>query len=181
MGDLSSSHDDSLASHNDSKNDSQPEVSIKTEKETDPKYAWMDRSRTSEEFELSLEINDKEFLETVKSEYRSSSPSWANQKFKFPVKKEKKESEKVSDERLPEVDEEKGFERSVSVRKRMEDEIKKEQEEKMEKLDIKQEIATKIKQEDSIAKESTESLKIRSDSLSRKERQYRSSKDDLNL
>merc|ERR1711970_550722 len=104
-----------------------------TETEADPKYAWMDRPRTSEEFELSLEINDKDFLETVKSEYRSSSPSWANQKFKFPVKKEKKESEKVSDERLPEVDEEKGFERSVSVRKRMEDEIKKEQEEKMEK------------------------------------------------
>merc|ERR1711915_997458 len=60
-------------------------------KALDPKYSWKDRSRTSEEFELSLEINDKDFLETVKTEYRSSSPSWANQKFKFPVKKEKPE------------------------------------------------------------------------------------------
>merc|ERR1712096_2069 len=99
----------------------------------DPKYSWKDRSRTSEEFELSLEINDKEFLDTVKDEYRSPSPSWANQKFKFPLKKDK--TEKKLDEKLSTIiDEKTKEERSVSVRKRMEDEIKKEQEDI--KLDI---------------------------------------------
>merc|ERR1712130_1057415 len=181
--DLSSSHDDSLPSHNDSKNESQPEVSIKTEKETDPKYAWMDRSRTSEEFELSLEINDKEFLETVKKEYRSSSPSWANQKFKFPVKKEK--SEKKIEERVEErieVEGEKNMERSVSVRKRMQDEIKKEKDEKSDKLDIKEEKseAKKAEEPNINTQDSLELLKLKGESLRRKDRQYRSSKDDLN-
>lgn len=181
--DLSSSHDDSLASHNDSKIESQPEASIKTEKETDPKYAWMDRSRTSEEFELSLEINDKEFLETVKKEYRSSSPSWANQKFKFPVKKEK--SEKKTEERVEErieVDGDKNMERSVSVRKRMQDEIKKEKDEKSDKLDIKEEKSEAKKAEEPHINthDSLELLKLKGESLRRKDRQYRSSKDDLN-
>merc|ERR1711915_549125 len=87
--DFNSSHDDSNTSQTDTKVTLKPDqdASEKPENkvgESDPKYAWRDHSRTSEEFELSLEINDKDFLETVKSEYRSSSPSWANQKFKFP-------------------------------------------------------------------------------------------------
>merc|ERR1719186_2027249 len=132
--DFSSSQDDSFTSHNDQQIEAQ-EDKVKGEVENDPKYAWKDRSRTSEEFELSLEINDKDFLETVKSEYRSSSPSWANKKFKFPVKKER--TEKKVEETLPEIEDDKGQERSVSVRKRMQDEIKKEQEER---VDVKDEI-----------------------------------------
>merc|ERR1712083_1047502 len=34
--------------------------------EAEKKFAWKDRSRTSEEFELSLEINDDDFVQTVK-------------------------------------------------------------------------------------------------------------------
>jgi len=181
--DLSSSQDDSMTSQNDSKPESQLDKSIKTESEADPKYAWMDRSRTSEEFELSLEINDKDFLETVKKEYRSSSPSWANQKFKFPVKKEK--SEKKIDERVEEkidVEDDKNIERSVSVRKRMQDEIKKEKDEKAEKVDIKEEKveAKKVEEPNTNTQDSLELLKMKGESLRRKERQYRSSKDDLN-
>merc|ERR1719233_1055706 len=181
--DLNSSRDDSMTSHNDSKPESQLEKSIKNETEADPKYAWMDRSRTSEEFELSLEINDKDFLETVKKEYRSSSPSWANQKFKFPVKKEKTEKrmeEKV--EESLEVDDEKNVERSVSVRKRMQDEIKKEKDEKNEKVEIKEEklITKKVDEPSTNTQDSLELLKMKGESLRRKDRQYRSSKDDLN-
>merc|ERR1712233_147314 len=137
-------------------------------------------SRTSEEFELSLEINDKEFLETVKKEYRSSSPSWANQKFKFPVKKEK--SEKKIEERVEErieVDGDKNMERSVSVRKRMQDEIKKEKDEKSDKLDIKEE-KSEAEEPNINTHDSLELLKLKGESLRRKDRQYRSSKDDLN-
>jgi len=145
----------------------------------DPKYSWKDRSRTSEEFELSLEINDKDFLETVKSEYRSSSPSWANKKFKFPIKKEK--PDKKVDESVLEVDDEKGVERSVSVRKRMQDEIKKEQDIKVEKLESKEDKLaeeTNIKEDDNT--QTMDQLKIKGESLRRKDRQYRSSKDELN-
>ena len=48
-----------------------------------------------------MDINDAEFVDTVKAEYRSSSPSWAadSKKFKFPGG---------------------GEEKAVSVRKRME-------------------------------------------------------------
>merc|ERR1712032_567397 len=71
------------------------------------KRKWNDLGRRSEEFELHLDINDAEFVDTVKAEYRSSSPSWAdNKKFKYPGGA--------------------GEEKAVSVRKRMEDEIKKE-------------------------------------------------------
>merc|ERR1711962_1440084 len=71
------------------------------------KHKWNDLGRRSDEFELHLDINDAEFVDTVKAEYRSSSPSWAadSKKFKFPGG---------------------GEEKAVSVRKRMEDEIKKE-------------------------------------------------------
>jgi len=176
--DCISSLDDSMTSHNDSKTESQLDTSIKTEKE-DPKYAWKDRSRTSEEFELSLEINDKDFLETVKSEYRSSSPSWANQKFKFPVKKEK--TEKKVEDGFQEVEDDKGLERSVSVRKRMQDEIKKEKDEKIDKVDIKEEkLQDEKKMDEPNTQDSMEMLKLKGESLRRKERQYRSSKDDLN-
>merc|ERR1712029_1292965 len=81
---------------------------------------WKDRSNTSGEFELSLDINDQDFLDTVKNEYRSSSPSWANTKFTFPMKEEK--IGKKSLENIPCLPEEISAERSVSVRKRMEDE-----------------------------------------------------------
>lgn len=176
--DFSSSQDDSMASHNESKTESQVDLIEKGETETDPKYAWKDRSRTSEEFELSLEINDKDFLETVKSEYRSSSPSWANKKFKFPVKKEK--SEKRAEDSVSAVEGERGVERSVSVRKRMQDEIKKEKDDKVEKLDIKEEKLEESKIDETNTHDSMEALKIKGESLRRKERQYRSSKDDLN-
>merc|ERR1712029_1200630 len=90
----------------------------------EPKYSWKDRSNTSGEFELSLDINDQDFLDTVKNEYRSSSPSWANTKFTFPMKEEK--IGKKSLENIPCLPEEISAERSVSVRKRMEDEMRKE-------------------------------------------------------
>jgi len=177
----SSSHDDSVTSHNESKSDCNLEPNEEIEKVQcdDPKYSWKDRSRTSEEFELSLEINDKDFLETVKSEYRSSSPSWANKKFKFPIKKEK--PDKKVDESVLEVDDEKGVERSVSVRKRMQDEIKKEQDIKVEKLESKEDKLaeeTNIKEDDNT--QTMDQLKIKGESLRRKDRQYRSSKDELN-
>merc|ERR1712029_1108727 len=82
-------------------------------------------SNTSGEFELSLEINDKDFVDTVRNEYRSSSPSWANTKFKFPLKEEKEKKTNVED--LP-PSEQISEERAVSVRKRMQDEIKKDAE-----------------------------------------------------
>jgi len=178
---FSSSQDDSLTSHNESKSDCHLEANEESEKVegNDPKYSWKDRSRTSEEFELSLEINDKDFLETVKSEYRSSSPSWANKKFKFPIKKEK--PDKKVDEALLEFDEEKTVERSVSVRKRMQDEIKKEQDIKVEKLESKEEkldVETSSKEDDNT--QTMDQLKIKGESLRRKDRQYRSSKDELN-
>merc|ERR1712096_375081 len=175
--DFSSSQDDSFTSHNDQQIEAQ-EDKVKGEVENDPKYAWKDRSRTSEEFELSLEINDKDFLETVRSEYRSSSPSWANKKFKFPVKKER--TEKKVEETLPEIEDDKGQERSVSVRKRMQDEIKKEQEER---VDVKEEkfFVDKLKKvEECSTQDSIEALKIKGERLRRKDRQYRSSKDELN-
>jgi len=72
------------------------------------KHKWNDLGRRSDEFELHLDINDAEFVDTVKAEYRSSSPSWADsKKFKYPGGGEEKE-------------------KTVSVRRRMEDEIKKE-------------------------------------------------------
>ena len=93
----------------------------------DPKFSWKDRSNTSGEFELTLEINEPEFLDTVKNEYRSSSPSWSNTKFKFPIKEAK--SYICKTESLPTLPkEDSNPERSVSVRKRMEDQIKKETE-----------------------------------------------------
>ena len=92
----------------------------------DPKYSWKDRSNTSGEFELTLEINDPEFLDTVKNEYRSSSPSWSNTKFKFPIKEAKTSIKAESLPNLPKEDS--NPERSFSVRKRMEDQIKKETE-----------------------------------------------------
>ena len=68
------------------------------------KHKWNDLGRRSDEFELHLDINDAEFVDTVKAEYRSSSPSWADcKKFKYPGG---------------------GEEKAMSVRKRMEDEIK---------------------------------------------------------
>merc|ERR1712192_381260 len=50
------------------------------------KHKWNDLGRRSDEFELHLDINDAEFVDTVKAEYRSSSPSWASdsKKFKYP-------------------------------------------------------------------------------------------------
>merc|ERR1719232_1167204 len=75
--------DDSVVSNT---SDSKPEVKKEF---LEPKYSWKDRSNTSGEFELSLDINDQDFLDTVKNEYRSSSPSWANTKFTFPMKEEK--------------------------------------------------------------------------------------------
>merc|ERR1712083_734798 len=49
------------------------------------KHKWNDLGRRSDEFELHLDINDAEFVDTVKAEYRSSSPSWADcKKFKYP-------------------------------------------------------------------------------------------------
>merc|ERR1712036_78201 len=98
----------------------------------------------SEEFELSLEINDKEFLETVKKE-----------------KSEKKIEERV-EERI-EVEGEKNMERSVSVRKRMQDEIKKEKDEKSDKLDIKEEKseAKKAEEPNINTQDSLELLKLK--------------------
>merc|ERR1712083_605295 len=81
-----------------------------------------------------------------------------------------------------EVDDEKNVERSVSVRKRMQDEIKKEKDEKNEKVEIKEEklITKKVDEPSTNTQDSLELLKMKGESLRRKDRQYRSSKDDLN-
>merc|ERR1712240_640036 len=73
-------------------------------------------------------------------------------------------------------------ERSISVRKRMQDEIKKEKDEKSDKLDIKEEKseAKKAEEPNINTQDSLELLKLKGESLRRKDRQYRSSKDDLN-
>ena len=146
----------------------------------EPKYSWKDRSNTSGEFELSLEINDKDFLDTVKNEYRSSSPSWANTKFTFPMKDQKVDKKTL--DKIPTLSEEVSAERAVSVRKRMEDEIKKEHETKS---DSPGEEERSISVTDISAgsievnqTENKEALKIKSDSLKHKDRQYRSSRDD---
>ena len=133
---------------------------VKTEivPDVSKKHKWNDLGRRSDEFELHLDINDAEFVDTVKAEYRSSSPSWAadSKKFKFPGG---------------------GEEKAVSVRKRMEDEIKKE--------DV--DVPTKAEKVKSRRKSGEEEksveaqLKIRgNDAGLWKERPYRrSSKDDL--
>ena len=133
---------------------------VKTEIAPDgsKRHKWNDLGRRSDEFELHLDINDSEFVDTVKAEYRSSSPSWAadSKKFKFPGG---------------------GEEKAVSVRKRMEDEIKKE--------DV--DVPTKAEKVKSRRKSGEEEkaaeaqLKIRgNDAGLWKERPYRrSSKDDL--
>merc|ERR1712130_210538 len=65
----------------DEKSRSEPEPAFDGSK----KHKWNDLGRRSDEFELHLDINDAEFVDTVKAEYRSSSPSWAdNKKFKYP-------------------------------------------------------------------------------------------------
>ena len=122
------------------------------------RHKWNDLGRRSDEFELHLDINDAEFVDTVKAEYRSSSPSWAadSKRFKFPGG---------------------GEEKAVSVRKRMEDEIKKE--------DV--DVPTKAEKVKSRRKSGEEGkaaeaqMKIRgNDAGLWKERPYRrSSKDDL--
>ena len=135
-------------------NEVKPEIVLDGPK----KHKWNDLGRRSDEFELHLDINDAEFVDTVKAEYRSSSPSWAadSKKFKFPGG---------------------GEEKAVSVRKRMEDEIKKE--------DV--DVPTKAEKVKSRRKSGEEEktaeaqLKIRgNDAGLWKERPYRrSSKDDL--
>merc|ERR1712130_509597 len=78
-----------------------------------------------------------------------------------------------------EEDGDKNMERSVSVRKRMQDEIKKEKDEKSDKLDIKEE-KSEAEEPNINTHDSLELLKLKGESLRRKDRQYRSSKDDLN-
>merc|ERR1711962_799588 len=164
--------------------------------DTDPKYMWKDRSRTSEEFELSLEINDSDFVDTVKQEYRSSSPSWANQKFRFPVIKDKgglneESTESSAEEAEKEVfsntvnvtpaEFDKDAERTISVRRRMQDEIKKEDAIKLEKVDLAKSKKIVTKRDSSDQESSTEMpVKIKGDSATRKDRQYRrGSQDEL--
>merc|ERR1739838_681177 len=88
-------------------------------------------------------------------------------------------TEKKLDEKLSTmIDEKTKEERSVSVRKRMEDEIKKEQEDI--KLDI-ENICNASKQLDVEIKEETDPVKIKSDnSQRRKDRKYRTSREELN-
>ena len=140
----------------------------------DPKYSWKDRSNTSGEFELTLEINDPEFLDTVKNEYRSSSPSWSNTKFKFPIKEAKTTIKAESLPNLPKEDI--NPERSLSVRKRMEDQIKKEADTETDSLTGKDE-ESKVNERKPIKKEELEPPKIKSSSESKhKDRtNYRSS------
>merc|ERR1712029_139335 len=148
----------------------------------EPKYSWKDRSNTSGEFELSLDINDQDFLDTVKNEYRSSSPSWANTKFTFPLKEDK--IDKKSLESIPSLTEEESAERSVSVRKRMEDEMKKELDSKDDKEEIKEVLPTITRHVEKAPSprisegDKNEPVKIKSDNLKHKERQYRSSKEE---
>ena len=154
---------------------SQEDLSQSDNKEAlDPKYSWKDRSNTSGEFELTLEINDPEFLDTVKNEYRSSSPSWSNTKFKFPMKEAKTYIKTESLPTLPREDS--NPERSVSVRKRMEDQIKKETDTETDSLTGKDE-ESKVNDRKPIKKEELEPPKIKSSSESKhKDRtNYRSS------
>jgi len=121
------------------------------------KHKWSDLGRRSDEFELHLDINDAEFVDTVKAEYRSSSPSWADcKKFKYPGG---------------------GEEKAVSVRKRMEDEIKKDDVEATPKAETVK--GRRRSGEEERCEE--EQLKIRGGEVGLwKERPYRrSSKDDL--
>ena len=121
------------------------------------KHKWNDLGRRSDEFELHLDINDAEFVDTVKAEYRSSSPSWADsKKFKYPGA---------------------GEEKAVSVRKRMEDEIKKDDVEAQPKAETVK--GRRRSGEEERCEE--EQLKIRGGEVGLwKERPYRrSSKDEL--
>ena len=163
--DLSLSQDDSVG---------RLDNSLESEKKEplDPKYSWKDRSNTSGEFELTLEINDQEFLDTVKNEYRSSSPSWSNTKFKFPMKEVKIES-KLKEESLPNLPaDDSNPERSVSVRKKMEDQIKKETESQTGKVED-----LKPTEERTSRKKELETEKIKSDIKHKDRSNYRTSND----
>ena len=161
--DLNFSQDNSIGTLDNS-------ISPGKKEQLEPKYSWKDRSNTSGEFELTLEINDPEFLDTVKNEYRSSSPSWSNTKFKFPMKETRTESKvKGSLPNLPEPEDNSKAERSVSVRKRMEDQIKKETD-STEKVDDE-----KLSGEKAPGKKESEMEKIKSDTRHKDRANYRSS------
>merc|ERR1712059_214474 len=103
----------------------------------------------------------------------------ANKKFKFPTKKEKIE-EKDPPSEAPILSKEKDEERSVSVRKRMEDEMRKEVKvEKAEKQESDQDFKSVTMSEVDDSNQMSCEEKIRkADKLNRKERQYRVSKDE---
>ena len=160
--DLNFSQDNSIGTLDNS-------ISPVKKEQLEPKYSWKDRSNTSGEFELTLEINDPEFLDTVKNEYRSSSPSWSNTKFKFPMKEIKTESKvKGSLPNLPEPEDNSKSERSVSVRKRMEDQMKKETD-STEKVED-----GKLSDEKAPVKKESEMEKIKIDTRHKDRTNYRS-------